>query len=86
MPVDFAFGGGRCFFLPNSTEGSCRTDDKDLLARAKEKGIKVVQGMAELREYREQGGGDEGTVLGLFADDVRSSGVLERSAVYAAVC
>ncbi|KAG0665215.1 hypothetical protein C6P46_000314 [Rhodotorula mucilaginosa] len=69
LPVDFAFGGGRCFFLPNSTEGSCRTDDKDLLARAKEKGIKVVQGMAELREYREQGGGDEGTVLGLFADD-----------------
>ena len=46
----------------------------------------MVQGMAELREYREQGGGDEGTVLGLFADDVRSSGVLERSAVYAAVC
>lgn len=74
LPVDFAFGGGRCFFLPNSTEGSCRTDDKDLLAKAKEKGIKVVQGMAELREYREQGGGDEGTVLGLFADDVRSSG------------
>ena len=74
LPVDFAFGGGRCFFLPNSTKGSCRTDDRDLLARAKEKGIKVVQGMAELREYREEGGGDEGTVLGLFADDVRSSG------------
>ncbi|GAA5886199.1 hypothetical protein JCM3774_005713, partial [Rhodotorula dairenensis] len=68
LPVDFAFGGGRCFFLPNGTDGSCRTDNKDLLARAKEKGIKVVQGMAELREYREKGG-DDATVLGLFADD-----------------
>ncbi|GAA5987974.1 hypothetical protein JCM10908_007295 [Rhodotorula pacifica] len=68
LPVDFAFGGGRCFFLPNGTDGSCRTDQKDLITRAKEKGVKVVQGMAELREYREQGG-DEGAVLGLFADD-----------------
>lgn len=69
LPVDFAFGGGRCFFLPNGTDGSCRTDSKDLIARAKEKGIKVVQGMAELREYREEGG-DDATVLGLFSDDV----------------
>lgn len=69
LPVDFAFGGGRCFFLPNGTADSCRTNQKDLLAVAKEKGIKVVQGMADLREYHERGG-DEGTVLGLFANDV----------------
>lgn len=70
LRVDFAFGGGKCFFLPNGTDGSCRTDSTDLLARAKEKGINVVQGMSGLREYHEQGGTD-GPVLGLFADDVR---------------
>ncbi|GAA5897799.1 hypothetical protein JCM6882_000100 [Rhodosporidiobolus microsporus] len=69
LTVDFALGGGRCFFLPNGTEGSCRTDGKDLLAKAKEKGIKVLEGMAALRAYHEEDAHDEGTVLGLFADD-----------------
>ncbi|GAA6043897.1 hypothetical protein JCM8097_004295 [Rhodosporidiobolus ruineniae] len=69
LTVDFALGGGRCFFLPNGTSGSCRTDGKDLLGKAREKGIKVIEGMPALRAYHEEDAHDEGTVLGLFADD-----------------
>ncbi|EXJ59540.1 alkaline phosphatase [Cladophialophora psammophila CBS 110553] len=34
--VDLMIGGGRCHFLPNTTEGSCRADDKDIVAMAKD--------------------------------------------------
>jgi alkaline phosphatase len=34
--VDLMMGGGRCFFLPNTTKGSCRTDGRDLIKEAKE--------------------------------------------------
>nr|APX61059.1 alkaline phosphatase [Gigaspora rosea] len=37
--VDPMIGGGRCFFLPNSTTGSCRSDDRDLVAEAKNSGF-----------------------------------------------
>lgn len=33
--VDLMLGGGRCHFLPNTTEGSCRLDDVDVVAMAK---------------------------------------------------
>jgi alkaline phosphatase len=32
--VDIMLGGGRCHFLPNSTEGSCRQDDRDIIKLA----------------------------------------------------
>ncbi|KAJ4260599.1 vacuolar alkaline phosphatase [Fusarium torreyae] len=35
--VDLMLGGGRCNFLPNGTEGSCRADDTDVIKIAKEK-------------------------------------------------
>lgn len=35
--VDLMFGGGRCHFLPNGTQGSCRADDIDVVSIAKEK-------------------------------------------------
>ncbi|KAF4963317.1 hypothetical protein FSARC_8648 [Fusarium sarcochroum] len=35
--VDLMLGGGRCNFLPNGTEGSCRADDTDVVKIAKEK-------------------------------------------------
>lgn len=35
--VDLMLGGGRCHFLPNSTEGSCRLDDVDVVGIAKDK-------------------------------------------------
>ncbi|EEQ33084.1 vacuolar alkaline phosphatase [Microsporum canis] len=39
VQVDLLMGGGRCHFLPNSTSGSCRADDKDLIKLAKSKGF-----------------------------------------------
>lgn len=35
--VDLMLGGGRCHFLPNSTSGSCRQDDVDVVRMAQEK-------------------------------------------------
>ncbi len=35
--VDLILGGGRCHFLPNGTEGSCRIDDVDVVGIAREK-------------------------------------------------
>ncbi|KIE01552.1 repressible alkaline phosphatase precursor, partial [Metarhizium majus ARSEF 297] len=35
--VDLMLGGGRCHFMPNSTAGSCRLDDIDVVALAQEK-------------------------------------------------
>lgn len=35
--VDLMLGGGRCRFLPNTTEGSCRADDIDVAKIAQEK-------------------------------------------------
>lgn len=40
--VDLLFGAGRCHFLPNSTAGSCRADDKDLVQMAKDKGYQYI--------------------------------------------
>ncbi|KAG0171378.1 hypothetical protein DFQ29_008858 [Apophysomyces sp. BC1021] len=46
--VDLMFGGGLCEFLSNQTEGSCRTDDRDVLQEAKEEfGWNVYQSRAE---------------------------------------
>lgn len=35
--VDLAFGGGLCFFLPNTSASSCRTDSIDLVKASKDK-------------------------------------------------
>lgn len=34
-------GGGRCFFTPQKTTSSCRRDDIDVLALAKDRGFTV---------------------------------------------
>ncbi|KAJ6779432.1 hypothetical protein PWT90_03889 [Aphanocladium album] len=34
--VDLIMGGGRCYFLPNSTDGGCRKDDVDVTKIARE--------------------------------------------------
>ncbi|KKK24164.1 alkaline phosphatase Pho8 [Aspergillus rambellii] len=44
--VDLILGGGRCHFLPNTTSGSCRGDDRDLVAIAKEKGFSYIDDRA----------------------------------------
>lgn len=35
--VDLMLGGGRCHFLPNGTDGSCRADDVDVIKLAQDK-------------------------------------------------
>jgi alkaline phosphatase len=40
--VDLIIGGGRCHFLPNTTDGSCRADDLDIVSMAKGAGFKYA--------------------------------------------
>lgn len=40
-PLDLAFGGGGCFFLPQAHPLSCRQDDHDLLQVAREQGWNI---------------------------------------------
>ncbi|KAF9080847.1 hypothetical protein BGX23_001594 [Mortierella sp. AD031] len=66
--VDLMLGGGRCFFLPNTTEGSCRTDDRDLIKESKDYGwSNVVYNQDEFQELIKK---NHGTLplpaLGLF--------------------
>ncbi|KAL5117150.1 vacuolar alkaline phosphatase [Pleosporales sp. CAS-2024a] len=66
--VDLMFGGGRCHFLPNSTaENSCRADDKDVVALAKEKGYNYVHDRAGFDSLK-AGAALKFPMLGLFAD------------------
>lgn len=34
--IDLMLGGGRCYFLPNTTTGSCREDDRDITKLAQD--------------------------------------------------
>ncbi|KAJ2720453.1 vacuolar alkaline phosphatase [Coemansia sp. Benny D115] len=40
--VDLMFGGGRCFFLPNNTDGSCRTDSTNAWRLAETLGYSLI--------------------------------------------
>lgn len=44
--LDVMLGGGRCHFLPNTTDGSCRGDDKDIVAMAQKNGFSYVSDRA----------------------------------------
>lgn len=65
--VDLIFGGGRCHFLPNSTEGSCRADDRDLVSVAKKRGFSYLD---DRKGFDSLNGGSEAKLplLGLFAE------------------
>ncbi|KAL4921061.1 alkaline-phosphatase-like protein [Aspergillus aurantiobrunneus] len=65
--VDLIMGGGRCHFLPNTTDGSCRADDRDLVAVAKDKGFNYIN---DRKGFDALNGGTEGKLplLGLFAE------------------
>ncbi|KAF2006279.1 alkaline phosphatase-like protein [Amniculicola lignicola CBS 123094] len=65
--VDIMFGGGRCHFLPNGTEGSCRADAKDIVGLAKEKGYNYI---SDRKAFNELKGGKKLAfpMLGLFAE------------------
>lgn len=66
--VDLMLGAGRCHFLPNTTEGSCRADDKDLTAMAKEKGFSYIDSRKDFDNLR-IGKAVNLPLLGLFANE-----------------
>lgn len=66
--VDLMFGGGRCHFLPNGTQGSCRADNVDVVAIAKEKhDFTYVDTRAGFDEFWEGQKEVPLPILGLFA-------------------
>ena len=59
--VDVMLGGGRGFFLPQSTEGSYREDEEDLIAELREKKYTVISKREELAGVK------KGKLAGFFA-------------------
>ncbi|KAI1497771.1 alkaline phosphatase [Biscogniauxia marginata] len=67
--VDLMFGGGRCHFLPNGTEGGCREDNIDVVEMAqKDYGWNYIDDRAAFDEYWEGKKEVPLPMLGLFAD------------------
>ncbi|KAG0360886.1 hypothetical protein BGZ54_009330 [Gamsiella multidivaricata] len=68
--VDLLMGGGRCFFLPNTTEGGCRQDSRDLIKESANLGWKEV--MLTRKDFDTLDAEDTGIplpALGLFNHD-----------------
>jgi alkaline phosphatase len=65
--VDLFMGGGRCHFLSNSTTGSCRGDNKDIIAMAKQRGFSYAESRGDFDDLK---GGEsvDFPFLGLFAN------------------
>ena len=66
--VDLILGGGRCHFLPNTTTGSCRRDDKNVLLMASNKGFTYVADRAGF-DGLNHGSPVKLPLLGLFAGE-----------------
>ena len=64
--VDLMLGGGKCHFLPNTTRGSCRRDETDIIEMAKGKGFSYV---GDRKDFDGLEGGSAAMLplLGLFA-------------------
>jgi alkaline phosphatase len=65
--VDMMLGGGKCHFLPNTTHGSCRADDKDIVKLARSKGYSYASNRKEFDALK-LGNAVDLPILGLFAD------------------
>ena len=65
--VDLMLGGGRCHFLPNTTTGSCRGDDKDVVKIAKDSGWNYISERTDF-DGLNTGSDVKLPLLGLFAD------------------
>ncbi|OCL12810.1 alkaline phosphatase-like protein [Glonium stellatum] len=65
--VDLMLGGGRCHFLSNTTQGSCRNDGKDIVAMAKEEGFSYVDDRKGFNGLK-SGAAVNLPLLGLFAE------------------
>lgn len=62
--VDLMMGGGRCHFITNTTEGSCRQDGTNVAKIAKDKhGFKLV---SERKEFDKLGASNDLPLLALF--------------------
>ncbi|OTA61832.1 alkaline phosphatase [Hypoxylon sp. EC38] len=67
--VDLMFGGGRCRFLPNETEGGCRADSINVVDMAKnDYGWNYIGDRAAFDEFWEGKKEVPLPMLGLFAD------------------
>ena len=64
--VDLMLGGGRCHFLPNTTEGSCRQDDTDVIKMAEAKDWSYISDRTSFDRLN-LGSGVKLPLLGLFA-------------------
>ncbi|KAK4543352.1 hypothetical protein LTR36_005711 [Oleoguttula mirabilis] len=64
--VDLMFGGGRCQFLPNTTDGGCRNDGLNAIELAKSKSWNYIESR---EEFDNLGTSVELPMLGLFASD-----------------
>jgi len=64
--VDLMLGGGRCHFLPKSTSGSCRVDEIDVIAMAKDNGFSYLNDRAGFDGLK-SGSKVKLPLLGLFA-------------------
>ncbi|KAJ6261284.1 hypothetical protein Dda_3953 [Drechslerella dactyloides] len=64
--TDLMLGGGYCHFLPNSTKGSCRADNRDLVEEARANNINFIH---KLKEFHSLKLGEEVNLplFGLFA-------------------
>lgn len=62
--VDLMMGGGRCHFLPNTTEGACRLDDVDVVKAAGKKGWNYI---STREQFDHLGSSVELPLLALFA-------------------
>ena len=62
--VDLMFGGGRCHFLPNGTDHSCRGDDTDVIKLAEKGGWNYIDNRDD---FDSLGTSVELPMLGLFA-------------------
>ena len=63
--VDIMLGGGRCHFLPNTTDQSCRQDEEDVVQMAKDNGFSYIQDRTGFDGL--DGGAIKLPMLGLFA-------------------
>jgi len=73
--VDVMFGGGRCYFIPQSQEHSRRRDRRNLIAEASDRGYQIVETGKQMAAIR----GNK--VLGLFALDALTGRSSEPSLV-----
>ncbi|TKX25145.1 repressible alkaline phosphatase [Elsinoe australis] len=65
--MDLIFGGGRCHFLSNEGKGSCRGDNRDVVAEASGKGWSYVESRGEFDALEGKTAGEVLPLLGLWA-------------------